>query len=248
MPAIAPRKTPPRELATILDFVRYAVSRFIKAKLAFGQGTRDAVEDAMFLVCEALHLPKDQADAFLAARLTAPERRHVFDLIEKRVRTRTPAAYLVKRAYLQDHAFYVDERAIVPRSYLAELLYGELFMGEEQLVHRMGVARVLDLCTGSGCLAVLACDVFPNAQVDAVDVSKDALEVAKINVVEHGVQDRVGLMRGDLLKPIGDAVYDVMLCNPPYVDAEGMARLPDEYRREPRLALAAGVDGLGFVR
>jgi len=241
-------KTPPHELATILDFVRYAVSRFVEAKLAFGQGTRDAIEDAMFLVCEALHLPKDNAEAFLAARLTAAERRHVFGLIEKRVRTHVPTAYLVKRAYLQDHAFYVDERTIVPRSYLAELLYGELFTGEEQLIDRMAVTRVLDLCTGSGCLAVLACDVFPNAQVDAVDVSKDALAVAQINVAEHGEQDRVRLMRGDLFKPVGDAVYDIIVCNPPYVDSEGMARLPKEYRREPHLALAAGADGLDIVR
>jgi ribosomal protein L3 glutamine methyltransferase len=248
MPAKAPRKTPPRELATILDFVRYAVSRFIKAKLAFGQGTRDAVEDAMFLVCEALHLPKDQADAFLAARLTAPERRHVFDLIEKRVRTRTPAADLGKRAYLQDHAFYVDERAIVPRSYLAELLYGDLFAGEEQLVDRMAVSRVLDLCTGSGCLAILACDIFPNARVDAVDVSKDALEVAKINVEQHELGDRIRLLRGDLFKPADDAVYDIILSNPPYVDAKAMGRLPKEYLREPPLALAAGADGLDIVR
>src|SRR6476661_5761001 len=131
MPAKTPRKTAaPQELATVLDFVRYAASRFAEAKLAFGQGTRDAVEDAMFLVCEALYLPKDQAEAFLAARLTAAERRHVFGLIEKRVRTRMPAAYLVKRAYLQDHAFTIDERAIVPRSFLAELLYSDLFMGE----------------------------------------------------------------------------------------------------------------------
>jgi ribosomal protein L3 glutamine methyltransferase len=248
MPPKSPSKTPPRELVTILDFVRYAASRFTEAKLAFGQGTRDAIEDAMFLVCEVLRLPKDNAEAFLSARLTAAERRHVFGLIETRVRTRTPAAYLVKRAYLQDNAFFIDERAIVPRSYLAELLYGELFMGEEQLVDRMAVARVLDLCTGSGCLAILACDVFPNAQVDAVDVSKDALEVAKINVTEHGLEARVRLMRGDLFKPAGDTVYDVILCNPPYVDAEGMARLPEEYRREPRLALAAGADGLDIVR
>jgi ribosomal protein L3 glutamine methyltransferase len=172
----------------------------------------------------------------------------VFGLIEKRVRTRIPSAYLVKRAYLQNHAFYVDERAIVPRSYLAELLYGEPFMGEEQLVDRTAVTRVLDLCTGSGCLAVLACDVFPNAPVDAVDVSKDALAVAQINMTEHGVADRVRLMRGDLFKPVGDTVYDVILCNPPYVDAEGMARLPKEYRREPQLALAAGADGLDIVR
>ncbi|MGB9366552.1 MAG: 50S ribosomal protein L3 N(5)-glutamine methyltransferase [Xanthobacteraceae bacterium] len=241
-------KSPPHELVTILDFVRYAASRFTEAKLAFGQGTRDAVEDAMFLVCEALHLPKENAEAFLPARLTAAERRHVFGLIEKRVDTRTPAAYLVKRAYLQDHAFTIDERAIVPRSYLAELLYSELFTGEEQLIDRMAVTRVLDLCTGSGCLAILACEVFPNARVDAVDVSKDPLAVAKINVAEHGVEERVRLTRGDLFKPVGDSVYDIILCNPPYVDAEGMARLPKEYRHEPRLALAAGADGLDIVR
>src|SRR6185436_14297555 len=197
MPEKTSRKTPPRELVTILDFVRHAATRFAEAKLAFGQGTRDAVEDAMFLVCEALHLSKDNAEAFLPARLTAAERTRVFTLIEKRARTRTPSAYLVKRAYLQDHAFTIDERAIVPRSYLAELLYSDLFMGEEQLIDRMAVTRVLDLCTGSGCLAVLACDVFPNAQVDAVDVSKDALEVAKVNVAEHGLEYRVTLLRGD---------------------------------------------------
>jgi ribosomal protein L3 glutamine methyltransferase len=249
MPAKTPRKTAaPQELATVLDFVRYATSRFAQAKLAFGQGTRDAVEDAMFLVCEALHLPKETAESFLPARLTESERRHVFSLIERRVKTRTPSAYLVKRAYLQDHAFYIDERAIVPRSYLAELLYGEPFTGEEQLVDRMAVRRVLDLCTGSGCLAVLACAVFPNAQVDAVDVSRDALAVAAINVAENDVEDRVTLLRGDLFKPVGDAVYDVILCNPPYVDAEGMARLPKEYAHEPRRALAAGADGLDIVR
>jgi ribosomal protein L3 glutamine methyltransferase len=127
-------------------------------------------------------------------------------------------------------------------------LYGELFMGEEQLVDRMAVRQVLDLCTGSGCLAILACDVFPNARVDAVDLSKDALEVAAINVAEHEVQERVRLLRGDLFKPLGDAVYDVILCNPPYVDAGGMARLPKEYSHEPRLAIAAGADGLDILR
>jgi ribosomal protein L3 glutamine methyltransferase len=248
MPVKTSPKTPPRELESILDFVRYAATRFAQAKLAFGQGTRDAVEDAMFLVCEALHLPKDNAEAFLPARLTASERRHVFGLIEKRARTRIPSAYLVRRAYLQDHAFTVDERAIVPRSYLAEILYSDLFMGEEQLVDRMAVRRVLDLCTGSGCLAILACDVFPGAHVDAADMSQEALDVAKINVADHGVADRVTLLKGDLFTPVGNAVYDVILCNPPYVDAEGMARLPKEYRHEPRLALAAGTDGLEIVR
>jgi ribosomal protein L3 glutamine methyltransferase len=241
-------KTPPRELATVLDFVRYAVTRFSEAKLAFGQGTHDAVEEAIFLVSEALRLPHDRIDSFLPARLTAAERQRVFALIEKRVRLRMPAAYLLKCAYLQGTRFYVDERVIVPRSYLAELLYGDLFGGERPLLDPAAVTRVLDLCTGSGCLAVLACQVFPNAQVDAVDISKEALEVAAINVAEHGLQDRITLLRGDLFKPAGDAVYDIIVSNPPYVDAKAVAKLPKEFAHEPRLALAGGADGLDIVR
>jgi ribosomal protein L3 glutamine methyltransferase len=241
-------KAPPRELATVLDFVRYAVTRFGEAKLAFGQGTHDAVEEAIFLVSEALGLPHDRIDSFLPARMTSAERRRIFALIEKRVRLRLPAAYLLKCAYLQGTRFYVDERAIVPRSYLAELLHGDLFGGERPLVDPGAVTRVLDLCTGSGCLAVLACQVFPNAQVDAVDISKEALEVAAINVAEHGLQDRITLLRGDLFKPAGDAVYDIIVSNPPYVDAKAIAKLPKEFAHEPRLALAGGADGLDIVR
>ena len=162
-------KAPPRELATVLDFVRYAVTRFSEAKLAFGQGTHDAVEEAIFLVSEALGLPHDRIDSFLPARMTSAERQRIVALIEKRVRLRMPAAYLLNCAYLQGTRFYVDKRVIVPRSYLAELLYGDLFGGERPLLDPGAVTRVLDLCTGSGCLAVLACQVFPNAQVDAVD-------------------------------------------------------------------------------
>jgi len=241
-------KAPPRELATVLDFVRYAVTRFGEAKLAFGQGTHDAVQEAIFLVSEALKLPHERIDSYLPARLTAAERRRVFALIEKRVRLRVPAAYLLKCAYLQGTRFYVDERVIVPRSYLAELLHGDLFSGERPLIDPGAVTRVLDLCTGSGCLAVLACQVFPNAQVDAVDISKDALEVAAINVAEHGLQDRITLLRGDLFKPAGDAVYDIIVSNPPYVDAKAIAKLPKEFAHEPRLALAGGADGLDIVR
>jgi len=241
-------KAPPRELATVLDFVRYAVTRFGEAKLAFGQGTHDAVQEAIFLVSEALKLPHERIDSYLPARLTAAERRRVFALIEKRVRLRVPAAYLLKCAYLQGTRFYVDERVIVPRSYLAELLHGDLFSGERPLIDPGAVTRVLDLCTGSGCLAVLACQVFPNAQVDAVDISKDALEVAAINVAEHGLQDRITLLRGDLFKPAGDAVYDIIVSNPPYVDAKAIAKLPKEFAYEPRLALAGGADGLDIVR
>jgi ribosomal protein L3 glutamine methyltransferase len=246
--AKARSKNPPRELATILDFIRYAVTRFAEAELAFGQGTHDAAEEAMFLVAETLKLPLDRIDAFLPARITPQEGRRIFALIEKRVRTRQPAAYLLNRAYLQGIPFYVDQRVIVPRSYLAELLYSDLFRGEAPLVDCAAITRVLDLCTGSGCLAVLACDIFPNADVDAVDISKDALAVAQINVAKFGLQDRIALLRGDLLKPVGAARYDVILVNPPYVAAKAVATLPAEYAHEPRLALRGGVDGMDIVR
>lgn len=241
-------KTAPRELSTILDFIRYAATRFVEAKLAFGQGTDDPVEEAIFLVSEALGLPVDRIDPFLPARITSSERRRIFGLIEKRVRVRMPTAYLLKRAYLQGIPFYIDQRAIVPRSYLAELLYSDLFRGEAPLVEPTTVRTVLDLCTGSGCLAILACDIFPNARVDATDISEEALQVAEINIAEHGLQDRVTLLKGDLFAPVGDAIYDIILANPPYVATKAVAELPAEFSYEPRLALAGGTDGLDIVR
>jgi ribosomal protein L3 glutamine methyltransferase len=243
----SPRKTAPRELETIIDLVRYAVSRFRAAKLAFAHGTTDPVAEAAFLVGEALHLPPERFDAFSRAHVTAKERAGVLRLIEARIRTRKPAAYLVRKTYLQGVPFYVDERVIVPRSYLGELLAGDLF-GDDALVDPERVTRVLDLCTGSGCLAILAALRFPDATVDAVDISKDALAVARINVDEHGLKDRVHLRRGDLFAPLGDARYDLILTNPPYVDAAGMKGLPPECLHEPRLALAGGADGLKIVR
>jgi ribosomal protein L3 glutamine methyltransferase len=159
-----------------------------------------------------------------------------------------PAAYLLNRAYLQDIPFYIDKRVIVPRSYLAELLYSDVFSGEAPLLDPTTVTGVLDLCTGSGCLAVLACNVFPNARVDAVDISDEALQVAEINVSEHNLKDRITLLKGDLFEPIGDAIYDIILANPPYVDAKAIAELPAEFSHEPRLALEGGSDGLDIVR
>lgn len=241
-------KSPPRELATILDFIRYAATRFAGANLAYGQGTFDPVEEATFLVAEALGLPVDGIDPFLPARMTADECRHIFALIDKRIRLRTPAAYLLNCAYLQGMRFYVDERVIVPRSYLAELLYGGLFTGEEALLDRHAVTRVLEVCTGSGCLAVLACDIFPNARVDATDISAAALEVAAFNIAEHDLDERVTLHNGDLFEPIGKATYDLILANPPYVAARALAGLPAEFTHEPRLALAGGADGMDIVR
>jgi ribosomal protein L3 glutamine methyltransferase len=239
---------PPRELITILDFIRYATTRFIAAKLVFGHGTPDPAEEAIFLVGEALHLAPDRVDSFLPARLTAAERQKVFGLIETRIRTRKPSAYLLRRAYLQGLPFYVDERVIVPRSFIAELLAGDLFEEGGLLADGpSAVTRVLDLCTGSGCLAILACRAFPNAVIDAVDLSPKALEVARINVVEHGLEDRITLLKGDLFEPLGDTRYDVILTNPPYVDADAMKSLPPEYQHEPKLALAGGPDGLDLV-
>jgi ribosomal protein L3 glutamine methyltransferase len=242
-------QAPPRELITILDFIRFATTRFVEAGLWFGHGTPDPAEEAIFLVGEALHLAPDRIDAFLPARLTAAERKTIFNLIETRVRTRKPAAYLLRRAYLQSVPFYVDERVIVPRSYIAELLAGDVFEEGGLLVDDpSAVTRVLDLCTGSGCLAILACRTFANARVDAVDLSPKALEVAKINVAEHDLEERITLFKGDLFEPLGDTRYDLILTNPPYVDADAMKKLPPEYRHEPKLALAGGPDGLDLVR
>jgi len=245
-----PRAPRPTELATILDHVRYAVTQFSAAGLVFAHGTADPLAEAAFLVCEALHLPPDRFDVFAAARVARHEQKNIFDLIEARIRTRKPAAYLVQKAYLRGVPFYVDERAIVPRSYLAEILDGGFFSGEDGSLidDPLAIERVLDLCTGSGCLAVLAAMRFPNALVDAVDISADALAVAARNVAEHGLDGRIMLHRGDLFGPVGGARYDLIVSNPPYVDAAGMAALPPECRHEPALALDGGPDGIAIVR
>jgi ribosomal protein L3 glutamine methyltransferase len=240
----------PAELLTILDHVRYAVTQFRAAQLVFAHGTSDPLAEAAFVVCEALHLPPDRFDTFAAARVTDSEHEQILDLIETRVMTRKPAAYVLHKAYLRGLPFYVDERVIVPRSYLAEILDGELFGGEGSslIEDPFAVEHVLDLCTGSGCLAVLAALRFPNAMVDAVDISADALMVAARNVADHGLKDRITLFQGDLFEPIGDKHYDLIISNPPYVDAEGMAALPPECRHEPRIALDGGPDGIAMAR
>ncbi|RXH15685.1 50S ribosomal protein L3 N(5)-glutamine methyltransferase [Bradyrhizobium guangzhouense] len=239
------------ELLTLLDYVRYAVSRFNEAKLAFAHGTTDPVAEAAFLVCEGLHLHPDQFESFAQARITAAEGKTLLDLIHWRVTTRKPAAYLVNKIYMRGLPFYVDERVIVPRSFIGELLDSH-FGGDGEVGSLIddpaAVERVLDLCTGSGCLAILAAYHFPNAVVDAVDISKGALEVAARNVGDHGLDERITLHRGDLFAPLGEARYDLIITNPPYVDAEGMAALPPECRAEPKLAFDGGVDGLDVVR
>lgn len=239
------------ELQTLLDFVRYAVSRFSETKLTFAHGTTDPVAEAAFLVCETLHLHPDQFEQFAHARITEAEGRKIIDLIERRISTRKPAAYLVNKIYMRGLPFYVDERTIVPRSFIGELLDSH-FDDDEDAASLIGdpaeVQSVLDLCTGSGCLAILAALHFPHAAIDAVDVSKDALAVAARNVADHGLDERITLHRGDLFAPLGGARYDLIISNPPYVDAEGMAGLPAECRAEPKLAFDGGTDGLDIVR
>ena len=250
----APEKAPKvgaGELQTLFDFLRYAVSRFNAAKLEFAHGTTDPEAEAAFLICETLHLHPDQFENFATARVTVAEGKQILDLIERRIATRKPAAYLVNKVYMRGLPFYVDERTIVPRSFIGELLdshFGGDVDGTSLIGDPAEVERVLDLCTGSGCLAILAARHFANAAVDAVDISKDALEVAARNVADHGLDDRLTLHRGDLFKPLGDKRYDLIISNPPYVDAEGMAALPRECRAEPKIAFDGGADGLDIVR
>jgi ribosomal protein L3 glutamine methyltransferase len=241
------------ELRTLLDFVRYATSRFIEAKLAFAHGTTDPVAEAAFLVCETLHLHPDRFETFATARVTALEAKVILDVIARRIASRKPAAYLVNKIYMRGLPFYVDERTIVPRSFIGELLDSHFGAGDGEasgsLIGDPGqIENVLDLCTGSGCLAILASRNFPNARIDAVDISRDALDVAARNVADYGLEDRVTLLRGDLFKPIGESRYDLIISNPPYVDAHGMAALPRECRAEPKLAFDGGPDGLDIVR
>jgi ribosomal protein L3 glutamine methyltransferase len=232
---------------TLRDVLRYAVSRFNAAELTYGHGTTNAVDEAAFLLLEALHLPIDQLEPFLDARLTGEERLFLVSLIESRIQTRKPASYLLNRAYIQGRPFYVDERVIVPRSYIGELLLGGL-AERDPFIAPEEIASVLDLCTGGGSLAILAAEVFENARIDAVDISADALAVARRNVEDYGLTDRITLYDGDLFAPLGVKRYDVILTNPPYVDAEALQDFPPEFAAEPPLAHDGGRDGLAIVR
>lgn len=233
------------ELATLRDLMRFTVSRFSEAELFFGHGTDNAWDEAAYLLLHTLHLPVDRLDPFMDARLTSDERAAVLKVIERRIVERVPAAYLTNEAWLGDFRFYVDERVIVPRSHIAELLREQLSPWVDD---PWAVVSVLDLCTGSGCLAILAADAFPEAKVDAVDLSPDALAVARRNVDDYELGSRLQLVQSDAFSGLQDKTYDVIISNPPYVNAESMAALPEEYRREPELALASGEDGLDFVR
>ena len=233
-----------RTLLTVRDWLRYAVSRFTEAGLVYGHGTASALDEAAYLILHTLHLPIDQLEPWLDARLTLPERQAVGAIIAKRISTRKPAPYLTNEAWVQGHAFYVDQRVIVPRSYIGELLGSRLSAVVDDAE---SVDRVLDLCTGSGCLAILAALAFPNAVVDASDISADALAVAERNVATYDLGDRIGLVHSDLFGGLAGRRYDLILTNPPYVSAEVVAAFPPEYAAEPRIAHAGGEDGLDIV-
>ncbi len=234
-----------RELLTLRDWLRFAVSRFNEAGLFFGHGTGNAYDEAAYLVLHSLHLPLDRLEPFLDARLLPDEAERLASLLDRRIRERVPAPYLTREAWLHGYRFYVDERVIVPRSFLAPMILEHF---QPWLVAPEDVHAALDLCTGSGCLAILLAETFPDARVDAVDLSSDALEVAARNLADYGLESQVRLQRGDLFAPLGEATYDLIVSNPPYVNAESVAALPPEYRHEPALALGSGADGLDATR
>lgn len=237
-------------LHSLRDWLRFAVSRFNEAQLFFGHGSNNAYDEAAYLILHTLHLPLDRLDPFLDARLLPEESERLAAILDRRIQERVPAPYLTHEAWLHGYRFYVDERVIVPRSFLAPMI---LDVFQPWLAEPESVLSALDLCTGSGCLAILLAETFPDATVDAVDLSPDALEVARRNIGDYGLDNRVRLHQGDLFTPLGGGTntpvtYDLIVSNPPYVNAESLVTLPPEYRHEPSLALGSGDDGLDVTR
>jgi ribosomal protein L3 glutamine methyltransferase len=230
---------------TLRDLLRHAVTRFNTEGLFFGHGNSSAYDEAAYLILHMLKLPLDKLDPFLDARLLPEEISDVLAMIERRTSERLPAAYLTNEAWLTDYRFYVDQRVIVPRSFIAEIIPEQF---QPWVTDPDAVTNVLELCTGSGCLAIMLADAFPNAQVDAVDLSTDALEVAKKNVAEYELQDRITLYHSDLYDKLPAKKYDLIVTNPPYVNSTSMSTLPAEYKAEPQMALAGGDDGMDLVR
>jgi len=234
---------PPEGLLTIQDFVRWGASRFNAEGLFFGHGTDNALDEAAQLVLYALHLPPELPATYRDCRLTNSERAEVANLFERRVNERKPAAYLTNRAWFAGLEFYVNEDVLVPRSPLAELVEASF----DPWIEPEGVGRVLDLCTGSGCIGIACAVYLPEAEVDLVDVSPKALDVASRNLARHGLGDRVRVLESDLFAALGESRYDVIVSNPPYISAADLAALPEEFRREPQLGLAGGESGLDLV-
>lgn len=227
------------------DLLRYAVTRFNTAKLFFGHGSAEALDEAAYLILHTLKLPLDKLDPFLDARLLPDEVLQVLAVIERRAALRVPAAYITNEAWLGTYAFYVDERVIVPRSFIAELVPQQFSPWVDD---PYAVENILELCTGSGCLAIMMADAFPNSVVDAIDISKDAIEVAERNIREYTLEGRVNLIASDLYQNVPFKKYDMIISNPPYVNSDSMSRLPQEYLVEPQIALDGGSDGMDLVR
>jgi ribosomal protein L3 glutamine methyltransferase len=235
-----------QHLSTLRDLHRFAVSRFNAAELFYGHGTDNAWDEAAYLILATLKLPLDRLEPMYDAKLLPEELTQVLAVLKERVETRKPAAYLTKEAWLGEYKFYVDERTIVPRSFIAEIIReGGLtpWIEYPELIH-----RAMDLCTGSGCLAIVMADAFPDAAIDALDLSPDALDVAEINVLEYSLGERIDLMDSDLFSAVEGELYDLIISNPPYVDAHSVEELPPEYLHEPEMALGSGEDGLDITR
>jgi ribosomal protein L3 glutamine methyltransferase len=233
------------QFCTPRDLLRYAVTRFNTAKLFFGHGSAEALDEAAYLILHTLKLPLDKLDPFLDARLLSEEVLQVLAVIERRVSERVPAAYITNEAWLGSYNFYVDERVLVPRSFIAELIPGQF---SPWVNDPDAIENVLELCTGSGCLAIMLADAFPNAVVDAVDISQDALAVAERNIRDYKLEGRVNPIESDLYENVPFKKYDLIITNPPYVNSDSMSKLPPEYLREPSIALAGGADGMDLVR
>ncbi|PCI52783.1 MAG: 50S ribosomal protein L3 N(5)-glutamine methyltransferase, partial [Methylophilaceae bacterium] len=230
------------DLATIRDWLRYAVSQFETSDIFYGHGTNNSYDEAVWLIMSGLHLPTETLGNFLDATITKDERKHLAYLIEQRTTKHTPTAYLVREAWLHDFKFYVDERVLIPRSFIAELLLDDSLSPWIEFPEM--VQSAADICTGSGCLGVLLAHTYPSATVDIVDISPDAIAVSNINIANYGLEAQVIAIQSDMFSALTDKTYDVIISNPPYVDAPSMAQLPHEYRNEPQLALGSGSDGL----
>lgn len=231
------------ELHTLQDMLRWTVSRFNAAGLFYGHGTDNAWDEAVQLVLPTVYLPLDVPPEVRNSRLTSSERHRIVERVIRRIHDRTPVSYLTNVAYFCGMEFFVDERVLVPRSPIGELIENrfEPFLRQEP-------TRIMDLCTGSGCIGIACAHAFPEAEVDIIDISTDALAVAEQNITDHGLEQQVIPMRSDLLRDIPKDKYDLIVTNPPYVDQEDMDNLPEEFRHEPELGLAAGSDGLKLVR
>jgi ribosomal protein L3 glutamine methyltransferase len=234
-------QTVTNELFTIRDWIRYAVSQFEASDVFYGHGTDNAYDEAVWLIMSALHLPMETLNNFLDARITTEERIKLANFIEQRITKHTPTAYLLKEAWLQGLKFYVDERVLIPRSFIAELLADGL---SSWIEFPEMIESAADICTGSGCLGILLASVFPNAEIDVIDISQEAIDVANINIANYSLQEQVTAIKSDMFTALKDKKYDLIISNPPYVDAPSMAALPQEYQNEPQLALGSGDAGL----